>query len=97
MKFKALKTRAKEKIEQVAADLGLSGEELADRLVPDFGLDTDGSTVVDYGPGASPWASTSNCGRTSWTRTASGARTCPSRVPATTPSWRRRNASGSWR
>lgn len=50
VKFKALKTRAKEKIEQVAADLGLSGEELADRLVPDFGLDTDGSTVVDYGP-----------------------------------------------
>ncbi|MEU5640976.1 DUF4132 domain-containing protein [Streptomyces milbemycinicus] len=50
VKFKALKTRAKEKIEQVAADLGLSGEELADRLVPDFGLDADGSTVVDYGP-----------------------------------------------
>ncbi|MGW1785932.1 DUF4132 domain-containing protein [Streptomyces sp. NPDC002143] len=50
VKFKALKTRAKEKIEQVATDLGLSGEELADRLVPDFGLDADGSTVVDYGP-----------------------------------------------
>ncbi|WP_210435244.1 DUF4132 domain-containing protein [Saccharopolyspora sp. ASAGF58] len=50
VRFKALKTRAKEKIEQVAADLGLSGEELADRLVPDFGLDADGSTVVDYGP-----------------------------------------------
>ncbi|WP_455357120.1 DUF4132 domain-containing protein [Streptomyces sp. SYSU K217416] len=50
VKFKALKTRAKEKLQQVAADRGLSGEELADRLVPDFGLDADGSTVVDYGP-----------------------------------------------
>ncbi|MFB9838253.1 DUF4132 domain-containing protein, partial [Actinoallomurus acaciae] len=50
VRFKALRTRAKEKIEQVAADLGLSGEELADRLVPDFGLDAAGSTVVDYGP-----------------------------------------------
>ncbi|MDH6624661.1 putative DNA-binding WGR domain protein [Streptomyces sp. LBL] len=50
VKFKGLKARAQEKIEQLAADLGLSGEELADRLVPDLGLDADGSTVVDYGP-----------------------------------------------
>lgn len=49
VRFKALKARAQEKIQQMAADLGLSGEELADRLVPDFGLDADGSTVVDYG------------------------------------------------
>jgi hypothetical protein len=50
VKFKGLRARAQEKIEQVAAERGLSGEELADRLVPDFGLDADGSTVVDYGP-----------------------------------------------
>ncbi|MFF0075788.1 DUF4132 domain-containing protein [Streptomyces sp. NPDC005494] len=49
VKFKALKVRAQEKISEVAAGLGLSGEQLSDRLVPDFGLDADGSTVVDYG------------------------------------------------
>ncbi|MGW4891533.1 DUF4132 domain-containing protein [Kitasatospora sp. NPDC004240] len=48
--FKGLKTRAQDKISEVAAGLGLTGEQLADRLVPDFGLDADGSTVVDYGP-----------------------------------------------
>ncbi|MFE9852089.1 DUF4132 domain-containing protein [Streptomyces sp. NPDC005576] len=50
VKFKALKTRAQEKIAEVAAVLGLTAEQLSDRLVPDFGLDADGSTVVDYGP-----------------------------------------------
>ncbi|WP_128984789.1 DUF4132 domain-containing protein [Streptomyces roseicoloratus] len=49
VKFKALKQRAQEKIATVAAELGLTGEQLADRLVPDLGLDPDGSTVVDYG------------------------------------------------
>ncbi|MEU2022323.1 DUF4132 domain-containing protein [Streptomyces sp. NPDC016469] len=49
VKFKALKVRATEKIAEVAAGLGLTGEQLADRLVPDLGLDADGSTVVDYG------------------------------------------------
>ncbi|MCX4695551.1 WGR and DUF4132 domain-containing protein [Streptomyces sp. NBC_01408] len=49
VKFKALKLRAQEKISEVAAELGLTAEQLADRLVPDFGLDADGSTVVDYG------------------------------------------------
>ncbi|WP_344628553.1 DUF4132 domain-containing protein, partial [Kitasatospora arboriphila] len=49
VKFKALKARAQEKIAEVAAGLGLSGEQLSDRLVPDFGLDADGTTVVDYG------------------------------------------------
>ncbi|MGW2178245.1 WGR and DUF4132 domain-containing protein [Streptomyces sp. NPDC001732] len=50
VKFKALKERAGEKIAEVAAGLGLTGEQLSDRLVPDLGLDTDGSTVIDYGP-----------------------------------------------
>ncbi|MFD3514591.1 DUF4132 domain-containing protein [Streptomyces sp. NPDC058657] len=49
VKFKALKAKAQEKIAQVAEGLGLTGEQLADRLVPDFGLAADGSTVVDYG------------------------------------------------
>ncbi|MGW6704936.1 WGR and DUF4132 domain-containing protein [Streptomyces sp. NPDC054956] len=49
VKFKALKLRAQEKISAVAAELGLTGEQLSDRLVPDLGLDADGSTVVDYG------------------------------------------------
>ncbi|GGU47939.1 hypothetical protein GCM10010211_10120 [Streptomyces albospinus] len=48
--FKALKARAQEKIAEVAEGLGLTGEQLGDRLVPDFGLDADGSTVIDYGP-----------------------------------------------
>jgi Domain of unknown function (DUF4132) len=47
--FKALKTRAQAKIAEVAAGLGLTGEQLGDRLVPDFGLGADGTTVIDYG------------------------------------------------
>lgn len=50
VKFGGLKSRAQEKIAQLAADLGLSSEQLADRLVPDFGLAADGSMVLDYGP-----------------------------------------------
>ncbi|QMU77898.1 DUF4132 domain-containing protein [Streptacidiphilus sp. PB12-B1b] len=50
VRFKALKARAQEKIAEVAAGLGLTAEQLADRLVPDLGLEPDGSTVVDYGP-----------------------------------------------
>jgi len=50
VKFKGLKTKAQEKIDQVAADLGLTPERLADRLVPDFGLDPDGTLTLDYGP-----------------------------------------------
>ncbi|MGW1894859.1 WGR and DUF4132 domain-containing protein [Streptomyces sp. NPDC002004] len=49
VKFKALKVRAQEKIAEVAEGLGLTGAQLADRLVPDLGLDERGSTVVDYG------------------------------------------------
>ncbi|MFK3735245.1 WGR and DUF4132 domain-containing protein [Streptomyces sp. NPDC088090] len=49
VRFKALRQRAQEKIAEVAEGLGLTGEQLADRLVPDLGLDADGSTVIDYG------------------------------------------------
>ncbi|WP_089314973.1 DUF4132 domain-containing protein [Actinomadura mexicana] len=48
--FKAIKKRAEEKIQEVATRLGLTGEELADRLVPGVGLDADGSMTIDYGP-----------------------------------------------
>ncbi|GLZ05155.1 hypothetical protein Acsp03_26210 [Actinomadura sp. NBRC 104412] len=50
VKFKGLRTRAQEKIAEVAMRLGLSPVRLADRLVPDFGLDADGSMTLDYGP-----------------------------------------------
>ncbi|MBW8485682.1 DUF4132 domain-containing protein [Actinomadura parmotrematis] len=46
-KFKAIKQRAAEKMEDVAHGLGLTGEELADRLVPAYGLD---DRTLDYGP-----------------------------------------------
>jgi hypothetical protein len=50
VKFKALKDRAGEKITEVAAGLGLTADQLGDRLVPDLGLDAAGSLVLDYGP-----------------------------------------------
>lgn len=50
VKFKALKAEAAQRIEQVAGARGLTAEQLGDRLVPDFGLDADGSLLVDYGP-----------------------------------------------
>ncbi|WP_232660897.1 DUF4132 domain-containing protein [Pseudonocardia sp. TRM90224] len=49
-KFAGLKKRAQEKIVEVAEGLGLTAEQLADRLVPDFGLDTAGTMTLDYGP-----------------------------------------------
>ncbi|MFC5748249.1 DUF4132 domain-containing protein [Actinomadura rugatobispora] len=50
VKFKALKRRAQEKIGEVAAGLELTPDQLADRLVPDFGLDASGTLTLDYGP-----------------------------------------------
>ncbi|PRY59760.1 DUF4132 domain-containing protein [Glycomyces artemisiae] len=46
--FRPLKKEAGRQIDLVAARLGLSPEQLADRLVPDFGL--GGGLVLDYGP-----------------------------------------------
>ena len=48
--FKSLRTRAQGMLAGVAADLDLTADQLADRLVPHHGLDADGSTVIDYGP-----------------------------------------------
>jgi len=50
VRFRALREKANERIAEVAADLGLSPEQLADRLVPDFDLDPAGTLVLDYGP-----------------------------------------------
>ncbi|MFB4317707.1 DUF4132 domain-containing protein [Actinomadura sp. 21ATH] len=50
VRFKGLKTQARARIAEIAADRGLTPERLADRMVPDFGLDGDGSMVLDYGP-----------------------------------------------
>ncbi|MUN36541.1 DUF4132 domain-containing protein [Actinomadura litoris] len=50
IKFKGLKGEAQVRIREVADRLGLGTEQLADRLVPTFGLDAAGSMTLDYGP-----------------------------------------------
>ncbi|MBC7978130.1 MAG: DUF4132 domain-containing protein, partial [Myxococcales bacterium] len=50
LKFKGLQEKAREKIDAVAEARGLSAEQLADRLVPDLGLEDDGTLVLDFGP-----------------------------------------------
>ncbi|MFD9702908.1 WGR and DUF4132 domain-containing protein [Lentzea sp. NPDC059081] len=47
--FKGLKSRAQEKVAQIAAELGLSRDQLSDRLVPRLGLDDAATLVIDYG------------------------------------------------
>ncbi|RRR96794.1 DUF4132 domain-containing protein [Glycomyces terrestris] len=49
-KFRALKTEAAGHITALAQRLGLSREQLADRLVPDLGLGDADALVLDYGP-----------------------------------------------
>ncbi|MGV3621283.1 MAG: WGR and DUF4132 domain-containing protein [Archangium sp.] len=50
VKFKGLQEKAREKISQVAEQRGFTADELADRLVPDLGLDDDGTLWLDFGP-----------------------------------------------
>lgn len=50
LKFKGLKKKAAEKVQEVADARGMSKLELADRLVPDFDLDRTGSMTLDFGP-----------------------------------------------
>ncbi|MGI5208816.1 DUF4132 domain-containing protein [Spirillospora sp. CA-108201] len=50
VKFKGLQAEAQERIRQVAERLDLTTDQLADRLVPDFGLDDEGGMTLDYGP-----------------------------------------------
>ncbi|WP_155830155.1 DUF4132 domain-containing protein [Glycomyces tenuis] len=48
--FKSLKKTAAAQIEVIAERLELTLDQLADRLVPDFGLSSDEPLVLDYGP-----------------------------------------------
>jgi len=47
--FKALKQKAGECMEAIAKDLNLTKAELEDRIVPDCGLDDNGTRIFDYG------------------------------------------------
>ncbi|GAA1555979.1 hypothetical protein GCM10009678_43770 [Actinomadura kijaniata] len=49
-RYKGLARQAQERLDSLAEDLGLSAEQLGDRLVPDFGLDESGGLFLDYGP-----------------------------------------------
>lgn len=49
VKFKGLQEKAREKMDEVAQNRGLTADELADRLVPDLELDPDGSRTLDFG------------------------------------------------
>ncbi|MDX8054504.1 DUF4132 domain-containing protein [Lentzea sp. BCCO 10_0798] len=50
VKFKGLKAKAQEKVSDIAAALGLSRDQLSDRLVPRLGLDDEATLAIDYGP-----------------------------------------------
>ncbi|MGH3379684.1 MAG: DUF4132 domain-containing protein, partial [Actinoallomurus sp.] len=50
VRYKGLRSAAEETIGDIARRRGLTAEQLADRLVPGFGLETDGGLVLDYGP-----------------------------------------------
>ncbi|WP_067824146.1 DUF4132 domain-containing protein [Actinomadura kijaniata] len=49
-RYRGLRENADRMLTEVAKARGLTADQLADRLVPDFGLDADGSLVLDYGP-----------------------------------------------
>jgi hypothetical protein len=50
VKFPALKRQAQRFMEEIAAQRGLTPGQLEDRIVPDLGLDEQGTRVLDYGP-----------------------------------------------
>ena len=52
LKFKALKAKAMEAMEQIAHKHGMTRAELEDLIVPDCGLDEHGTRVFDFGPRA---------------------------------------------
>lgn len=49
VKFASIQEGARARISEIAKRRGLSSEELADRLVPDLGLDARGETMLDFG------------------------------------------------
>ncbi|WP_067547595.1 DUF4132 domain-containing protein [Nocardia crassostreae] len=50
VKTKRVRDGARERIEAVSDRLGLTADQLADRLVPDLGLRADGTLELDFGP-----------------------------------------------
>ena len=48
-KFRQVKAAAGQALENAAKELGITAEELADRIVPDLGFAADGKRVFDYG------------------------------------------------
>ena len=48
-KFRQVKAAAAAALEHAAQELGISAEELADRIVPDLGFGKDGKRIFDYG------------------------------------------------
>ncbi len=50
VKFKGLRDNAREKINQIAKKLKLTREELEDCLVPQLGLNNQGTMLLDFGP-----------------------------------------------
>ncbi|MEC9441322.1 MAG: DUF4132 domain-containing protein [Myxococcota bacterium] len=49
VKYKSVKSAANSLIQQIAKARGLTAEQLADRIIPDCGLDDDGRREFDYG------------------------------------------------
>jgi hypothetical protein len=50
VKSRPLQNKAREKILQIAEARELTPEQLADRLIPDLGLDERGTALLDFGP-----------------------------------------------
>ncbi|MFE9101850.1 DUF4132 domain-containing protein [Actinomadura geliboluensis] len=50
VKYKGLKEEARRRLAFAAKQRGLTRDQLADRLVPSFGLDGGGALTLDYGP-----------------------------------------------
>ena len=50
LKFKGLKKQANYLMEEIARDLGLTRDDLEDRVVPSCGLDERGNRIFDFGP-----------------------------------------------
>ncbi|WP_141580708.1 DUF4132 domain-containing protein [Actinomadura sp. WMMA1423] len=47
---KHMRRHAQGRLNAIARERGLTSEQLADRIVPDLGLDAEGSMTLDYGP-----------------------------------------------
>ena len=113
VKFKALQQRAREAMDEIAAAKGMTKAELEDRIVPDCGLDEQGSRTFDIGPRSfafvlGPGMKPMVCDESGKVRTAAQARApaTPRRSPATrtgsccasrSPTWPRSRPRGSSR